>query len=140
MCRVTFAPVRTGKFDEAVAVIREKILFPFVCADACFAPCEDAGAYKQFGDPIAIRALKRVAVDRAGDGWKKSKEKSLATNKKVAIIGAGPTGLTASYYLATRPSSNFDGRVPETWRDDALRDTQYRLPEERLDPEYQRYF
>jgi len=58
--------VRMGKFDEAVAVIREKIPFPFVCADACFAPCEDACAYKQFGDPIAIRALKRFAVDRAG--------------------------------------------------------------------------
>jgi formate dehydrogenase (NADP+) beta subunit len=126
--------VRMGKFDEAVAVIREKIPFPFVCADACFAPCEDACAYKQFGDPIAIRALKRVAVDRAGDGWKKSKKKSPATNKKVAIIGAGPTGLTASYYLATlghqvtlmdefpKPGGMMRYAIPK-----------YRLPEERLD-------
>ena len=126
--------VRMGKFDEAVAVIREKIPFPFVCADACFAPCEDACAYKQFGDPIAIRALKRVAVDRAGDGWKKFKKKSPATNKKVAVIGAGPTGLTASYYLATlghqvtlmdefpKPGGMMRYAIPK-----------YRLPEERLD-------
>ena len=65
-----------------------------------FCPCEDACAYRQFGDPIAIRALKRVAVDRAGDKWKKFKKQSPATNKKVAVIGAGPTGLTG-VYIAT---------------------------------------
>ena len=93
--------VKTGRFDEAVAVIREKIPFPTVCADACFAPCEDACAYKQFGDPIAIRALKRAAVDKGGDAWKKRKKKAEKTGKSVAIIGAGPAGLTAAYYLVT---------------------------------------
>src|SRR5210317_1036330 len=46
--------VKDGRYDEAVAVIREKIPFPVVCAAACFAPCEDICAYRQFGDPIAI--------------------------------------------------------------------------------------
>jgi NADPH-dependent glutamate synthase beta subunit-like oxidoreductase len=72
-----------------------------VCADACFAPCEDVCAYRQFGDPIAIRALKRAAVDNGSDAWKKNKKKSEPTGKKVAIVGAGPSGLTAAYYLAT---------------------------------------
>ena len=93
--------VKDGRFDEALAVIREKIPFPTVCADACFAPCEDACAYRQYGDPIAIRALKRAAVDNGGDRWKKSKKVAANTGKTVGIVGAGPAGLTAAYYLAT---------------------------------------
>ena len=69
--------VRDGAYDQAVAVLREKIPFPTVCADACFAPCEDVCAYKQFGDPIAIRAIKRAAVDKGGDGWKKRKKQRI---------------------------------------------------------------
>jgi formate dehydrogenase (NADP+) beta subunit len=126
--------VRMGRFDEAVAIVRERIPFPTVCADACFAPCEDACAYRQLGDPIAIRALKRVAVDHAGDGWKEFKKQSPATNKKVAVIGAGPAGLTASYYLSTlghqvtlldefpKPGGMMRYGIPK-----------YRLSEERLD-------
>ena len=72
--------VRDGRFDEAVAVLRERLPLPTVCADACFAPCEDVCAYKQFGDPIAIRALKRVAMDKGGDSW-------LVTGKKTRLPG-----------------------------------------------------
>ena len=57
--------VRNQKYDEALAVLREKLPLPTVCADACFAPCEDNCAYRQFGDPIAIRAIKRAATDGA---------------------------------------------------------------------------
>ena len=93
--------VKAGKYDEAVAVIRENIPFPTVCADACFAPCEDACAYKQLGDAIAIRALKRAAVDNGGDAWKKFKKLADKTGKSIGIVGAGPAGLTSAYYLAT---------------------------------------
>lgn len=65
--------VRDQKYDEAVGVLREKLPLPTVCADACFAPCEEACAYKQFGDPVAIRAIKRAAVDKGGDAWKDRK-------------------------------------------------------------------
>ncbi len=94
--------VREGRYDDAVAVLREKLPLPTVCADACFAPCEDVCACKQFGDPVAIRALKRAAVDNGRDVWLQNKRCSESTGKKVAIIGAGPTGLTAAYYLATQ--------------------------------------
>lgn len=126
--------IRMGKFDEALAVIRERIPFPVVCADACFAPCEDACAYRQFGDPIAIRALKRAAVDKAGDSWKKNQKKNAPTGKKVVVIGAGPAGLTAAYYLAkaghsvsvmdefAKPGGMMRYAIPK-----------YRLPEDRLD-------
>jgi hypothetical protein len=76
--------VKDGKYDEAVAVLREKLPLPTVCADACFAPCEEVCAYKQFGDPIAIRAIKRAAVDKGKDTWKKRRRVAKKTGKKVA--------------------------------------------------------
>jgi len=126
--------VRDGLFDEAIAVLREHLPLPTICADACFAPCEDVCAYKQFGDPIAIRAMKRAAVDQGGDTWLKNKKQALPSGKKVAIIGAGPAGLTAAYYLATlghqvtlldafpKPGGTTRYGIPK-----------YRLPDERLD-------
>jgi formate dehydrogenase beta subunit len=126
--------VRNGKYDEAVAVLREKLPLPTVCADACFAPCEEVCTYKQFGDPIAIRAIKRAAVDKGSDTWKKRKKVAKRTGKKVAIVGAGPAGLTAAYYLTTKghevtlcdsfpkPGGMLRYGIPN-----------YRLPEKRLD-------
>ncbi|MBW2062235.1 MAG: FAD-dependent oxidoreductase, partial [Deltaproteobacteria bacterium] len=126
--------VRDKKYDAAVAILREKLPFPTVCADACFAPCEDVCAYKQFGDPIAIRAIKRAAVDKGGDAWKQKKKIADKTGRKVAIVGAGPAGLTAAYYLAgkghevtvfdsfPKPGGLMRYGIPD-----------YRLPEERLD-------
>ena len=90
--------ISNGEFDRALAVIREKIPFPAVCGHACVHPCESKCARRQYDQPVAIRMLKRAA-DQYGrlspDG-----KKSAPTNKKVAVIGAGPCGLTAAYYLA----------------------------------------
>ena len=125
--------VRDGLYDEAVAVLREKLPLPTVCADACFAPCEDVCAYKQFGDPIAIRALKRAAVDNGADSWLKHKRRSSLTGKKVAIVGAGPAGLTAAYYLATlgHRVTIMDG-FPEPGGMMRYGIPKYRVPAERL--------
>jgi NADPH-dependent glutamate synthase beta subunit-like oxidoreductase len=126
--------VRDHNYDEAVAVLREKLPLPTVCADACFAPCEEVCAYKQFGDPIAIRALKRAAVDRGGDAWKNRKTIADKTGKKVAIVGAGPAGLTAAYYLASKghEATLFD-TFPQPGGMMRYGIPSYRLPEERLD-------
>jgi formate dehydrogenase beta subunit len=88
-----------GKYDEAVAVVREKVPLPSICAYVCHAPCEAKCRRGTLRDkPIAIEALKRFAVDHAGkiDSIGPSAE---ATGKRVAIIGSGPAGLTAAYYL-----------------------------------------
>lgn len=126
--------VQDQKYDEAVAVLREKLPLPTVCADACFAPCEDVCAYKQFGDPIAIRAIKRAAVDKGGDTWKSKKKAADKTGKKVAIVGSGPAGLTAAYYLATKGHevTVFDS-FPKPGGTMRYGIPNYRLPEERLD-------
>ena len=126
--------VKDGRYDDAVAVLRERIPFPTVCADACFAPCEDVCAYKQFGDPIAIRALKRAAVDNGGDAWKKNQKKAASTGKKAAVVGAGPAGLTAAYYLALQGHAVtvFD-EFPEPGGMMRYGIPQYRLPQERLE-------
>jgi formate dehydrogenase (NADP+) beta subunit len=126
--------VKDGEYDEAIAVLREKIPFPTVCADACFAPCEDVCAYRQFGDPIAIRALKRAAVDNGGGAWKKNKKVADKSGKTAAVVGAGPAGLTAAYYLATlgHEVTVFDA-FPEPGGAMRYGIPRYRVPSDRLD-------
>lgn len=125
--------VRDGLYDEAVAVLREHLPLPTICADACFAPCENACAYKQYGDPIAIRALKRAAMDKGNDSWSRNKRRDASTGKKVAIIGAGPAGLSAAYYLATLGHKVIIMDVfPEPGGTMRYGIPRYRLPEERL--------
>ena len=126
--------VKDGKYDEAVSVLREKLPLPTVCADACFAPCEDVCAYKQFGDPIAIRAIKRAAMDKGGDAWKSARKSAGKTGKKAAVVGAGPAGLTVAYYLAGKGHevTLFDA-FPKPGGAMRYGIPNYRLPEERLD-------
>lgn len=94
--------IAAGKFDESLSVIRESIPFPSVCGYACFAPCEARCGKGQFDEPVAIRALKRAAAERGGELWKGRGKKAPPTGKRVAVIGAGPSGLSAAYYLALK--------------------------------------
>ncbi|NOY65472.1 MAG: FAD-dependent oxidoreductase [Nitrospirae bacterium] len=94
--------IANGKFDESLAVIREAIPFPSICGYACFAPCEARCGKGQFDEPIAIRALKRFVAEKGGTQWKEGIKKNPSSGKRVAIIGAGPSGLTAGYLLALK--------------------------------------
>lgn len=94
--------IAAGRFDDSLVVIRESIPFPSVCGYACFAPCEARCGKGQFDEPIAIRALKRAAAEKGGGLWKNGLKKSPPTGEKAAVIGAGPSGLTAAYYLALK--------------------------------------
>lgn len=91
--------VGEGRFSEAAAVIREKVPFPQVLGRICPHPCEDACRREKLNEPIAIRMLKRFAAENDDGLWKKNSIKKPPTSKRVAIIGSGPAGLTAAYYL-----------------------------------------
>ena len=90
--------IRNGHFEKALAVIRERIPFPFVCGYACVHPCEAKCARAQFDEAIAIRMLKRVAAEKGGRKQAKILKRP-PTGKRIAVIGSGPCGLTAAHYL-----------------------------------------
>ncbi|MBN1375283.1 MAG: FAD-dependent oxidoreductase, partial [Dehalococcoidia bacterium] len=89
-----------GKFGEAVAAIREKVPFPGVLGRVCFHPCESKCRRGEIDEAIDIKNLKRIAADHDTGLWKKNSFKYPASGKKVAVVGSGPAGLTAAYYLA----------------------------------------
>jgi formate dehydrogenase beta subunit len=96
--------IRQKKYAEAVAVIRESVPFAAICSLICEHPCEAEGACRR-GDldqPVAIRALERFAVERAAKYEPSEGIKAAPSGKKIAIVGSGPTGLTAAYYLAKK--------------------------------------
>jgi formate dehydrogenase (NADP+) beta subunit len=89
-----------GKYQESLAIVREKVPFPASLGRVCIHPCEQACRREALTDPISIKFLKRFVADRDMGFWKDYVSKKPATGKKVAIVGAGPAGLTAGYYLA----------------------------------------
>lgn len=92
------ALVKAGRYADAVRLIRKDNPFPSACALVCEHPCETHCRRRLIDDAVNIRGLKRMAVDNAGDvPVPQSAEK---TGKKVAVIGGGPSGLSAAYYLA----------------------------------------
>jgi ferredoxin len=96
--------IRDKKYAEAVAVIRESVPFAAVCSLICEHPCEAEGACRR-GDldqPVAIRALERFAVERTSKYEPSEGSKVTPSGKKIAIVGSGPAGLTAAYYLAKK--------------------------------------
>lgn len=92
------ALVNEGRYEEAVKLIRKDNPFPSACAYVCEHPCEAHCRRAMVDDAINICGLKRFAVDHAkAEPAKILYEK---TGKTVGVIGGGPGGLTAAYYLA----------------------------------------
>mgnify|MGYP000283689277 FL=1 len=92
------ALVGEDRCADAVRLIRKDNPFPTACAYICEHPCEARCRRNMVDDALNIRALKRYAVDRAGEV--PQPECAPATGKKVAIVGGGPSGLSCAYYLA----------------------------------------
>jgi NADPH-dependent glutamate synthase beta subunit-like oxidoreductase len=88
-----------GRTDEALQAVIRDIPFPAVLGRICPAPCESACRRKYVDDPVSICLLKRFAGD-VGTWPGNSRKVKLIPDKKIAIIGAGPTGITAAYYLS----------------------------------------
>jgi NADPH-dependent glutamate synthase beta subunit-like oxidoreductase len=92
------ALVRDGRPKDAVRLIRRDNPFPSACALVCEHPCEGYCRRSMLDDAINIRGLKRYAVEAAGDV--PVPPAGAPTGKSVAIIGGGPSGLTAAYFLS----------------------------------------
>lgn len=92
--------IAAGKKDEAYALIRGKVPFPGILGRVCTHPCEDVCRRGDvFHQPIAICALKRYVADKADNMPAHISQVQKDTGHKVAIIGTGPAGLTAAFYL-----------------------------------------
>ncbi len=93
------ALVHEGRCDDAVRLIRKDNPFPSACAYICEHPCEARCRRNMVDNAVNIRALKRYAVDNASP--KMDPPRHFApTGKRVAVVGGGPGGLSAAYYLS----------------------------------------
>ncbi len=130
--------VAQGRIMEALQVIRDGNPFPSICAYVCTHPCEDACRRSQVDKPIAIRSLKRFAVEFGGDRMVQA-EAETTHSEKVAIVGSGPAGMACAYYLRKLgyPATIFEAHS-EMGGMLRVGIPQYRLPREVLDTEVQR--
>ena len=125
------AMVKEGRYEDAVRIIRNDNPFPSACAFVCEHPCEAACRRGAIDAPINIRAAKQHAVLSAGPV--PTPAAAEPTGKNIAVIGGGPSGLTAAYYL-----SLMGHKVTVFEQNDHLGGMmfygipRYRLPEENL--------
>jgi NADPH-dependent glutamate synthase beta subunit-like oxidoreductase len=131
--------IAEGRPEEACALILEKVPFPGTLGRVCMHPCETECRRGEVNRAVSICALKRYAADKAGDVFERNTKTADSTGKKVAVVGAGPAGLTTAFYLKKKghdvtvfesrekPGGMMRYGIPS-----------YRLPEDVLDKEIDR--
>jgi len=95
--------VRDLRFDDSLMATRQTMPLAHTCGRVCPHPCEDACRRTNLDEPISIMELKRLGADYETDhgfGFFHPEVQKPSSGKKVAVIGAGPAGLTTAYYLA----------------------------------------
>lgn len=122
------------RYADAVALIRKDNPFPTACAFVCEHPCEHRCRRTLIDAPINIRGIKRFAVDNAAADTVPSPKALPATGRRIAVIGAGPSGMTCAYFLGLM------GHTVEIFEEKELAGGMmrygipaYRFPRERLD-------
>jgi len=97
--------VRDLRFEESLKATRQTMPLAHVCGRVCPHPCEDACRRRNLDEPVSIMSLKRLGADwetdHKFDFFHPIKKKD-PIGKKVAVVGAGPAGLTTAYYLAAK--------------------------------------
>jgi NADPH-dependent glutamate synthase beta subunit-like oxidoreductase/ferredoxin/Pyruvate/2-oxoacid:ferredoxin oxidoreductase delta subunit len=120
--------VKQGDLSAAASVIREKAIFAEMLGFICSHPCELDCKRRFLNEAVSIRNIKRYACAQADDSWKQLITKKKDTGKKIAVIGAGPAGMAAAYYLQKSGHlvTNFEAE------DFVGGTTRYGIPEHRL--------
>ncbi len=129
--------VGAGRYDDAYAVAAEVNPFPSVCGWICTAPCEASCRRGTLDEPISIRTIKRFAVEHGK--LPAVPPPAVKRPERVAIVGGGPAGMSAAYYLARLgyPVTVFEA-MPVPGGMMAIGIPSYRLPREVLQEEIQR--
>jgi NADPH-dependent glutamate synthase beta subunit-like oxidoreductase/NAD-dependent dihydropyrimidine dehydrogenase PreA subunit len=129
--------IAAKRYDEAYAVAAEVNPFPSVCGWICTAPCESACRRGVLDEPIAIRTLKRFAAEHGS--LPPVEPPAIRRTEKVGIVGGGPAGMSAAYYLARLgyPVTVFEA-MPVPGGMMAIGIPSYRLPRDVLQDEIAR--
>lgn len=126
--------IAAENYAGAVSLIRDRNPFPTACAMVCEHPCELKCRRAIIDGPLNIRGLKKYAVDMVHADEVKTPAPNVSTGRRIAVVGSGPSGLTAAYFLALmghkavvfeeheKPGGMLRYGIPE-----------YRLPKARLD-------
>ncbi len=129
--------VSYGNFEEALRVIKQSNPFPSVCGRVCPHPCEAKCRRNLVDAPVAINNIKRFVAD-----WDMARDtqwipkKKAPTGKRIAVVGAGPSGLTAAYYSAINGHDvTVFERQPQAGGMMRYGIPEYRLPKATLDKE-----
>ncbi len=130
------ALVAQGRYDEAIAIHRERNPFPSICGRVCHHPCETRCRRGQLDEPIAIASVKRFMSDNAAPIHPEFPRDVENARHRVAVVGTGPAGLACGYYLAL---VGYDvtamEALPEPGGMMKVGIPDFRLPEEILDKE-----
>ena len=139
------ALIAQGRFQEAIDLIREAIPFPAICGRVCTHPCEFNCRRAEIDRPVAVRLLKRFVSDwelatLPENGRQRIQPQSvpLSNGKRVAVVGAGPSGMTVAQRLASLGYrvTVFE-KLPVIGGMMAVGIPAYRLPRQVIDREYQ---
>ena len=126
------ALVGEGRYADAIRLLRKDNPFPTTCGFICEHPCEARCRRNMVDDSINIRGLKRVAADFAGEV--DPPQCAPGTGKKIAILGGGPGGLSAAYYLQLMGhQTTVYEMLPKLGGMLRYGIPNYRLPKDRLD-------
>ena len=134
------AAISQGKYAEGLKLIKREMPFPAICGRVCPHPCETECNRGNIDKPIAIEALKRFLADEdLYSDISYIPEKKGERKEKVAIIGAGPAGLTAACYLAIEgyPVTVFE-KLPVAGGMMAVGIPEFRLPRDILQAEIEK--
>ncbi len=128
--------VGNGNYEAAIRVIKDNNPFPIVCGRVCPHTCEAACRRNLVDSPVAINYVKRFAADWDMERGPWIPELKPSTGKKIAIVGAGPSGLSAAYYSAINGHDvTVFERQPHAGGMMRYGIPEYRLPKATLDKE-----